>query len=92
MDKLVQIKDDYSCVEIIKKQGAPCKQKNCRHSLNSEDHLNCSIIAAETGPMTLQEIGNFYGISRMRVCQIEKTILKKIKNQKNLLDDFDPSS
>jgi DNA-directed RNA polymerase sigma subunit (sigma70/sigma32) len=92
MDKLIQIKDDYECVEIIKNEGLPCKQKNCRHSLNSSENLNCSIIAAAKGPMTLQEIGNFYGISRMRVCQIEKTILKKIKNQKNLLDDFDPSS
>tara|TARA_A100001011_G_C13908781_1_gene674163 strand:- start:25 stop:156 length:132 start_codon:yes stop_codon:yes gene_type:complete len=42
--------------------------------------------------MTLQEIGDFYGISRMRVCQIEKSILKKLKSASNNLEEFDKSS
>jgi hypothetical protein len=85
-------KDDYICAKNIKKSGVPCKIFECRHNLKSEKNLNCAVLAAEAGPMTLQEIGNFYKISRMRVCQIEKTILKKLKSQKTALTDFDPSS
>ena len=38
---------------------------------------NCVIIAAQTGPKTLQEIGEVFNITRMRVCQIEKSIISK---------------
>lgn len=86
---------NFSCVQNVKTSALPCKDSSCRHNLNSERYQSCAIIAAEDGPLTLQEIGDFYGISRMRVCQIEKTILKKLKgqkNQKNKLSDFDPLS
>ena len=85
-------KDDYECVKKIKQSGDICKNFECRHNFESKENSNCSVLAANTGPMTLQEIGDFYKISRMRVCQIEKTILKKLKNQKNELADFDPLS
>ncbi len=84
--------ENYSCVDRVKKCNLVCEQTECRHSLNSPKNLNCSLIAAEKSPMTLQEIGDFYGISRMRVCQIEKAILKKLKNSSTKLSDFDPSS
>ena len=83
---------DYSCVDEVKKSDRPCNQEKCRHSLKSPENLNCSLIAATKGPMTLQEIGNFYGISRMRVCQIEKALLKKLKKSSKKLAVFDPSS
>jgi RNA polymerase sigma-32 factor len=41
-------------------------------------------------PVTLQEIGGKYGISRERVRQVEKNIIKKIKEYfKNEIPDFD---
>lgn len=88
----MKFEKDLSCVEKTKNNSVPCKDTECRHNLNSEKYFGCSLIAAEEGPLTLQEIGDFYGISRMRVCQIEKTILKRLKSQKTDLADFDPSS
>lgn len=37
-----------------------------------------SLVLNEKENMTLQEIGDLYGISRMRVCQIEKKIVAKL--------------
>ena len=84
--------DTLFCVDETKSKCAPCENHECRHNLKSSKYNSCALIAAESGPLTLQEIGEFYGISRMRVCQIEKTILKKLKQQKNILSEFDPSS
>ena len=82
---------DYKCILKIKKGMNPCEEKSCRHWVNCTKDLNCSVIASESGPKTLQEIGDYYGISRMRICQIEKTLLEKLKNS-NLLKEFDPSA
>ena len=83
---------NYDCVAEIKASALPCNNTDCRHNLNSQKYNSCALIAAEDGPLTLQEIGDFYGISRMRVCQIEKSILRKLKSQKNKLSDFETLS
>ena len=36
------------------------------------------MLAAKEGPMTLQEIGEIFDVTRMRICQIEKSIMKKM--------------
>ena len=48
-------------------------------AIDSPASYNCVLIAAQEGPMTLQQIGDIFGITRMRVCQIEKKILKKLE-------------
>ena len=78
------------CYRVIADGDTPCPEENCRHFLKSDKDLNCSIIAANSGPKTLQEIGDYYGISRMRVCQIEKSILKKLKEGSKKLNDYGP--
>jgi DNA-directed RNA polymerase sigma subunit (sigma70/sigma32) len=40
---------------------------------------NCILITSKSGPKTLQEIGQIYGLTRMRICQIEKVIYEKVK-------------
>ena len=48
--------------------------------MDCNEKFNCSLIAAEEGPMTLQAIGDLHGLTRMRICQIEKSAIEKIKN------------
>ena len=38
------------------------------------------LIAAQNGAHTLQDIGQIYGLTRMRICQIEKSIFEKIRS------------
>ena len=84
-------RDSKCYIDVACSQQA-CPVESCRHYLNSDHDLNCAIIAAQSGPKTLQEIGDYYGISRMRVCQIEKSILKKLRKETNLISDFKPLS
>jgi len=81
---------EIPCYQKIAEAKTSCPQKDCRHFLKSDKDLNCSIIAANAGPKTLQEIGDYYGISRMRICQIEKAILKKLKSDSKKINSFGP--
>ena len=65
----------------MRKSKISCAKKSCRYWIKKEECCNCTLIAANKGPMTLQEIGDIFNITRMRVCQIEKKILSKIKSQ-----------
>ncbi|MAH44069.1 hypothetical protein CL614_10205 [archaeon] len=67
------------CYELCKSKNECCEKRSCRLWIESENMKNCTLIGAQAGPMTLQEIGDIFGITRMRVCQIEKKILAKIK-------------
>ena len=70
---------NYSCIDNNRKCNSVCNEKSCRYNMSNEKYLNCSMLASEDGPLTLQEIGDCYGLSRMRICQIEKGIFKKIR-------------
>jgi len=37
------------------------------------------LVAAKNGPYTLQEIGNLHELTRMRICQVEKEALRKVR-------------
>jgi len=67
------------CFEYNKQKNIICEKKSCKHFINCKKSNNCTIIAAEEGPKTLQEIGEIFNVTRMRICQIEKDIMKKIK-------------
>lgn len=67
------------CYEKCEKTGSNCLEKECRYWIGMEEHSNCTLIASKYGPMTLQKIGDIFGITRMRICQIEKKVLEKIK-------------
>jgi len=66
------------CFERCEKDSTPCADKGCRYWLNHNGSMCCTILAAKSGSMTLQEIGDIFGVTRMRICQIEKKIIRKM--------------
>jgi DNA-directed RNA polymerase sigma subunit (sigma70/sigma32) len=76
---------NYTCFEAHKKQDKSCQSKDCRFWHDLSCNQNCIINKVNLQEdLTLQEVGNLFGITRMRVCQIEKTAIEKLRN-KNLL-------
>ena len=69
-----------TCFDAHSEKNMPCRKKECKNWINCESGLNCVLVAAKDGPKTLQEIGEIFDLTRMRICQIEKSILGKLKS------------
>lgn len=74
----LNVLNNITCFTAHKEMKIPCINKGCKNWMNHSLDFNCSIISAQNGPKTLQEIGDIFGLTRMRICQIEKNIKKKI--------------
>jgi hypothetical protein len=80
----------YRC----KKKGTfitePCHDKVCEWWLKNETFCNCTWVACNYGPFTLEEVGEMMGVTRERIRQIEAKALKKLqhKKRKDQLTDF----
>ena len=70
---------ETTCFKVLEEQKVNCQRKKCSHWIEHNKGHNCINIIAKNGPYTLQEIGDFYGLTRMRICQIEKDIYEKIR-------------
>lgn len=68
------------CFDAHAKYHVSCQRVDCKNHISDDNNQNCVIIAAQKGPHTLQNIGKVYGLTRMRICQIEKNIIEKLKN------------
>lgn len=69
------------CFDYQLKNKQPCKKEQCRYWIKDKNCFSCGILLAKNKEsITLEEIGNIFGVTRMRICQIEKKALKKIKN------------
>ena len=69
------------CFDHHLKNKTPCKKEKCRYWIEEQSCLSCGILLAKNKEViTLEEIGNIFGVTRMRICQIEKKALKKIKS------------
>jgi uncharacterized protein YqkB len=75
---LSNIKVSLTCFNAHSDLGVSCKKTSCKHWISSEKFNNCTVIAAKVGPMTLQEIGEIFDVTRMRICQIEKSVMQKM--------------
>lgn len=72
---------EKTCFYYHKEQNKPCQKESCRYyQSNLNDSQNCIINKSNEKQHTLEEIGNIFDISRMRICQLEKQIIGKIKN------------
>jgi len=69
-----------TCFRVQAQHNVNCLRKSCPQWIEHAESNNCVIIAAQDGPHTLQKIGQIYGLTRMRICQIEKGIFEKIRN------------
>jgi hypothetical protein len=59
-----------------------CEKNNCRYWIAKKDSMNCCLIASkENKKLTLEDVGKFFNVTRMRICQIEKNALRKIKER-----------
>ncbi len=69
------------CFEKCEKDSVSCSDRGCRYWLDHNGSFCCTLLAAKGGAMTLQEIGDIFGVTRMRICQIEKKIINKMVDQ-----------
>lgn len=68
-----------TCFKVLKSNGVNCQRKSCSNWIPYEEGKNCVLISSSNGEHTLQEIGKIYGLTRMRICQIEKEILERAR-------------
>ena len=70
------------CIRECLKSNTPCPAKSCRHHIEYEEDMNCSIISADAhGPMTLEDVASRIGLSLVRIKQIEENALKKLSKR-----------
>jgi DNA-directed RNA polymerase specialized sigma subunit len=70
------------CYEHYKVIKNKCQKKSCRYWINCAKDNNCALITAEKSEkMTLEDVGNLFNVTRMRICQIEKLAIKKLKEK-----------
>ena len=74
---------ERECVTKCKSATVACPNSDCGHWMDYGEDLNCSLIAVEKHPggLTLREVGDRLHISFVRVCQIEKGALQKLKKR-----------
>ena len=69
------------CFNSKIKNSIQCNKKKCRYWINHSESNNCCIILSQKeDSMILEKIGKIFGVTRMRICQIEKNALNKIKS------------
>ena len=70
------------CAEEALENKNPCTKKDCRLWLCYKKDLNCTLISVQkNGKMGLKEIGERLGLSYVRISQIEKEAIEKLKNK-----------
>lgn len=71
---------NMTCYDAVEMCDINCQKVSCKNWISFEKGKNCILVTTKKGPLTLNEIGKIYGLTRMRICQIEKMIYEKIRN------------
>mgnify|MGYP002889232723 CR=1 FL=1 len=76
-----------TCFEAQEKYKVSCDQNTCRHWIDYEEDLNCTIVCARKNDngLSVREVAKRVGVSYPRISQIEKALFNKI-SRRNLLD------
>ena len=85
----------YRCKESGHLISEVCQETTCVWRLENETFLNCTWVACNYGPFTLEEVGEMMGVTRERIRQIEAKALKKLQHKKrsdHLKDFASPSN
>jgi len=74
------------CFDHNKECKINCQKNSCRYWISNKKHNNCCLIASQSennnvDKFTLQDIGDIFKVTRMRICQIEKIAIKKLKDR-----------
>ena len=70
------------CTQECLAKNKSCAQTQCRSWIEFKKDLNCLELAIDKyGPLTLKEVGERLGISYVRVTQIEKSALQKLRKK-----------
>ena len=74
------------CFNYNKKNEKSCDIKECRYWINCEKSNNCCVLLLKDREFnedktTLQDIGDIFKVTRMRICQIEKNAIKKLRDK-----------
>lgn len=74
------------CFNYHLKNNKNCETKSCRYWICENKSKNCALnfINQENEKITLEKIGNIFEVTRMRICQIEKKAIKKVKEKLSL--------
>lgn len=59
-----------------------------RYFINSPEHSNCVFcLIDDKGKMTQEEVGKYFGLTKMRISQVEKQALCKFTKRIKMLGD-----
>lgn len=88
--RLSKLSNTYRCKKKEHLISEPCQDTTCEWRLKNETFLNCTWVACNYGPFTLEEVGEMMGVTRERIRQIEAKALKKLQHKKRReqLKDF----
>ncbi len=80
----------YKCKKTNVFITEPCQDNICEWWLKNETFCNCTWVACNYGPFTLEEVGEMMGVTRERIRQIEAKALRKLQHKKrrDQLKDF----
>lgn len=73
--------DKTTCFNAHSQCKKSCLNKKCRYWHDNNQVNNCIINAVnQQNEYTLEEVGKFFNVTRMRICQIEKNAIQKIRD------------
>ncbi len=73
------------CLEGGSNEARPCPWVRCRYQLDNQG--KCTLDEADTGGLTLEEVGELIGVTRERIRQIEHMALRKLRSRIGRLQD-----